>query len=208
MMPSAPPKSASKADRRGVIASIPSAARRQRDRMLRPIQAPDASSPSTRPRPPIWHTTPARCEAKTDPVPIAAITPSRSCRAPFTAISASLSTRSRAKGRSAENCATLCATFAPANPMTADSWESVAPCGRARCAAARMLVRAASGSDAMFDGPPRPSPRIRPVSSQTAARQPVPPPSIPRNNAMSPRLNKDTKTIPDGKKILGRACSR
>ena len=170
--------------------------------MLRPIQAPDASSPSTRPRPPIWRITPARCEAKTDPVPIAAITPSASCKAPFTAISASLSTRNRAKGRPSENRATLCATFAPANPITADSWASVAPSGKAKRAATRILARAPSGSEAMFDGPARPSPRIWPAPSQTTARQPVPPPSIPRNNAMSPRLDKDTKTIPDGKKIL------
>ncbi len=152
----------------------------------RPIQAPDPSSPSTSPHPPICRTTPARCTAKTDPVPIAATIPSSPRQRALHGDQRVRLDPQRANGRPARKLRHAAGDIRPGKAQTADQVAQ----RRRRRAAPRArrpgcCVARASGSEAMFAGPPCASPRTWPDASHTAARHPVPPPSIPRNSAMA-----------------------
>ena len=146
------------------------------------MRAPLPWSPRRNPQPPIIRTAPPRCTPKTEPVPSVAVMPSASPSAPFSAISASVSIRARAKGSRSDSRAAASATLAPASPSTAVTSPRPAPPAAATAspAAAMMLASAVSGSDQMLAEAACPRPSTRPLASATAARQPDPPPSMPR----------------------------
>jgi hypothetical protein len=204
MIPSLPPCSSRMARRNGVIGRNPSTAPRAAASRLRPSRAPLPSSPSTSPQPPICRITPDRCDAKTDPVPMAATMPSRSPSAPFTAVMASVSIRSRGKGSAARNPSAAPAALAPASPSPATSSgraasDPVASVSASR-AARRIFSLAVARSLAMLAGPATPLPRTRPDRirhRRAAAGSPAVDPQEKRH--ANPPDHHNTKTRPFGK---------
>ena len=138
-----------------------------------------AGTPSRRssaPRPP-------RCTPKTEPVPSAAVMPSASPSAPFSAITASLSIRARANGSRAASRAAASGTLAPGEAEHRAQLAELRrrpPPPAPPAPRARMFARAPSGSVQMFadaalaaaEHPPvrvgdrRAAPRASPVDPQ------------------------------------------
>ncbi len=154
----------------------------------RPSRAPPPRSLRKKPQPPIIRVALPCRDMKTEPVPRMAMAPSCSPSAPCSAISASETMWHSANGSFAFSRSPTPGMLAPASPSTAPAEPASAgshpASAKASRVASRMLASAPSMSVTMLDGPLRPRPRTRPSAVASAARQLLPPPSMPSRRSM------------------------